>query len=1216
MSKSSTASSNSSTGLLMELEYKDYYLRTINQHEQGLKLVLGGTGLGKTHGMREAVKEYLNSEREQKKKLIYVTNRHNLITEQERHFRKAGFKCSYLKGNKEIILTILREKLFDALIENLEASNFFKFDETFKSKSKRKAMLKKLIDGIENKLHLLRKSNLQDKSLVNSIDKEIEKECGELFNFFKSQFIGVARADEKLHERLKSNEFVWKLFPYVEFENNPETNILLVTIHKLLLGFFDGKKDIKIASIENKIIFLDEFDFLEQEIMKILCDEPSILNPLEFVKIFYENFKHWSQAEFWKSTDELQTVREKLNSVIQYIEEAMKKKGLNFPSVIDFRLENNPEDNDKPYMLFQTNEIITPHPFFLKEKNNSWYIQEEKTSESVSPFHLFYILAIATSKILGVFHYLQKNQALVSEIIQKIWNQKNDNFGGRYEDYIIENCLYHRTKTKSGRDYEAYKDKSPYEIGFRLVKLAKRSQSFDPHSAELSQVELFTSPEAVIAKLSDSNLVFALSATTDIPRTQKCFNIGWLKENAAYIDLEKADYDIIKERRNTKRDIRQTKVSLKVAEQLSEEHQVGAILKSKFQNRDFEKHNETENHARPRYERILRIFDTLFKCINTNKFSHLVFATTFGDIRSIFDYEKNENNLLFYQVDRQVFRSKRFYENNDRFFSVTLNGKQCSILFLNSEDAKQLQESHEALENYRKCFEMQDKVFVITQYKSASNGVNLPCFPRMGSIEEDFQGIHLLEPQHFWFDDTKEFSDYKNNEKQALWYLWKLKDAGQFDTGQFNTCLRARDAKESYKINISKINNLYKDKADEKILNSIALYHQALGRIERKNERVPEVDVTLESGVFTDFYRFLSSENFKELVEQRQDITSALILAVHDAVVEEAKHREIKTELNAQKSFESKQTLSIDLIGEMLNEIAKVREGKYDEIVSNEIKTAWVDLREALLRHDFDIRLNIETIGKTLHIKRDLTFETKYVNRNNELFVDAEKLRVYREVPAHKRIVTWSLDAAYKIVSKNHLLKQLFENNGYPTSFEIRPNLVNHILTPYTYQAILLGAIGEQAIGFLLNHHGVMLDEFKQMDNALFEVVDAKVKDLQIYFDFKNFAGYTLEKFSLRPMDRNFDSEVNSDEFIRKIKGKYDLLKKQAENPILYILNLHSEQKRKPDFFDANMKPVTYEKDSCIRIIPSVLNPADINQLSAEFQSSLKFINAHEPANM
>src|SRR5690606_28694646 len=119
-------------------------------------------------------------------------------------------------------------------------------------------------------------------------------------------------------------------------------------------------------------------------------------------------------------------------------------------------------------------------------------------------------------------------------------------------------------------------------------------------------------------------------------------------------------------------------------------------------------------------------------------------------------------------------------------------------------------------------------------------------------------------------------ADFKNHEKQALWYLWKLKDAGQIDSGQFNACLSAKDPKNPFKIDISKINRIYKDKVDEKILNAIALYHQAIGRIERRKMEVPQVDVTLERNVFNDFYLFLKSENFSSLTEGRREITSDL----------------------------------------------------------------------------------------------------------------------------------------------------------------------------------------------------------------------------------------------------------------------------------------------------------------------------------------------------
>ncbi|PKP17868.1 MAG: hypothetical protein CVU05_14720 [Bacteroidetes bacterium HGW-Bacteroidetes-21] len=203
----------------MALEYKDYYLRTIEKGDNGLKLVLGGTGLGKTYGMREAVKEYLSTNKEEKKKLINITNRHNLITEQARRFDEDGFKCSYLKSNRDIIIDILREGIVNELIDNLEGNDFFKFDETYKSKVKRGAMLKKMVDGIEIKQAILKREKFQDKNIINSIEKEIDKDCSELFNYFKNQYIAIGRNDEQLHEILKAQCFCFRNYLLFVKEN-------------------------------------------------------------------------------------------------------------------------------------------------------------------------------------------------------------------------------------------------------------------------------------------------------------------------------------------------------------------------------------------------------------------------------------------------------------------------------------------------------------------------------------------------------------------------------------------------------------------------------------------------------------------------------------------------------------------------------------------------------------------------------------------------------------------------------------------------------------------------------------------------------------------------------------------------------------------------------------------------------------------------------------
>jgi hypothetical protein len=228
------------------------------------------------------------------------------------------------------------------------------------------------------------------------------------------------------------------------------------------------------------------------------------------------------------------------------------------------------------------------------------------------------------------------------------------------------------------------------------------------------------------------------------------------------------------------------------------------------------------------------------------------------------------------------------------------------------------------------------------------------------------------------------------------------------------------------------------------------------------------------------------------------------------------------------------------------------------------------------------------------------------------LKIDVDKSRVYSDNSNGKILFTWSLDSAYRVVSKNALLKAIFEKKGFKLAFETAPNLVNNVLTPYIYQAILMGAIGEVAIGGLLKHFGVNVDEFAELDNSLFEIVDAKVKDQAIFFDFKNYGLNTLDKFSLSSKDINYDPEINSEEFIESLRVKFNLLRNHYENPILYVLNLYSNQKRVPDFFDANLKRMNYEKDSCIRLIPSVLNPGNPNEYSAEFESTLKLLALRE----
>ena len=87
--------------------YFEYYHHTIQQHNNGLKLVLGGTGLGKTSATIDVVRapEY------QQRKFIYCANRKQLIEEMAQSLHCPGSPPCYvvLPRDLEAVLGTLRE---------------------------------------------------------------------------------------------------------------------------------------------------------------------------------------------------------------------------------------------------------------------------------------------------------------------------------------------------------------------------------------------------------------------------------------------------------------------------------------------------------------------------------------------------------------------------------------------------------------------------------------------------------------------------------------------------------------------------------------------------------------------------------------------------------------------------------------------------------------------------------------------------------------------------------------------------------------------------------------------------------------------------------------------------------------------------------------------------------------------------------------------------
>src|SRR5690606_29594811 len=90
-------------------------------------------------------------------------------------------------------------------------------------------------------------------------------------------------------------------------------------------------------------------------------------------------------------------------------------------------------------------------------------------------------------------------------------------------------------------------------VGFGLYEIQDLQQVTDQDEVKFRHYAIHTSPERVVLSMSQHNLVFGLSATADLSRLVKHFNLPWLKKqlnvesNARYFEVSESDEAIIEE---------------------------------------------------------------------------------------------------------------------------------------------------------------------------------------------------------------------------------------------------------------------------------------------------------------------------------------------------------------------------------------------------------------------------------------------------------------------------------------------------------------------------------------------------------------------------------------------------------------------------------------------------------------------------------------------
>lgn len=1202
------------------MNYSTYYKWHCINNEVGLKPVYGATGLGKTYGIKECIKEVLNGL--PNKKFVYITNRHALIQELYNDLASDKYKIGtcYLKSNNEILKELDEAQMLMPIISNLIRKDFFKFN-TFLGNNSTEGLtpyFESKINAIKSYKDDLKKMN---RGINRSIlEKEVEKIYTQIGRDLKEQFYKFKQQKTTSYQiKFLHDIDIWQLFPYIKFENDSSSNVLLGTIQKFCRGFFDGKKDIKLhdlkSSVEGEVftIFLDEFDFLENEILNILSEEPQLQNSIEFVRIFMETFEEWGEADFWNKDSDLAFVKERMQQTYEYLQSRINEHCFEFPKLRTFIFDDKTfkNGNKHSFVLFQNNRTVLSENFYLEQKKSSrkaFKIVNSQNENTVNTYAFFSMIKSATEQLLKTFDSVRDRHFTMEELIHQIWNTKNDNTKGEYHRYISENYTYRNIKkNREESDFS-------YQSGFSLITI-KKDKGIDPELAEVEQLELITSPESIIAQLASKNLVFALSATADIDRMVNSFNMNWFKDNVNFIEPSEHDINLVKKIKDSKNEIRKSQVRFALNTPLDSSHSLSEVIK-KLKDTGFytdEKELEKNKAKDNRADRSLRFFGCLDWIMNKSQNrTHLIFANSFKRENLFFDSKPNEFNsklsTTFPDFCRDKLQKNGFeVQKTGIGYKLKFEGKTVNLIFLNADKNKELGDYLLKNQKYHPDYDSlfldseADKIILVTQYATASNGLNLRCL-KTSNEEIDFEGIHLLEKKYFWFDTEQDTPEKAlNNKKKAFWYYWKLYKNTEIGDYRFKQFLKKTDLAEFNKYYISNIK--------EHTLSQMALFYQALGRVDRKKIEMPPIEVTLGNDVAHIFTDYLQKPIYEEIVNGRDKYIATFISQLHDEILKSADKEQVKQELIQSQDISDENRKSKLAISSLLDEIKKVNEGIIQDEKALDIVRTWKELREYVLKQDKSAEINFG--DSTLNFK-DLTFETSLLQNDNKLFLLPFESIIYPK--QFKDMNTWDLNNPFYYFTQNEYLKANFENLNYATSFNRSPYNQQTIFTPYIEQAILRGAIGEECIRLLLAKNMLFCEHELELPMSLFELFDAKLQGKSIYLDFKNFSQNTQNLFELDEDDFLFDPDFSSKEFILKAQRKVKQIRKTTNTPDakFVVINLISKQDNKTKLLDINLNEVSYFQDSAIAIIPSCITFENPNQTSKEFQKliqSLKNLN-------
>lgn len=1139
-------------------DYKDYYARTIAQHTTGLKLVIGGTGLGKTSGIKPAIREVPVD-----RKAIYIANRLQLL--EEMVDPKSGFapnEVAFLRRDFEVVmhtLHTLRGELYTLMEDDLFRANVGKVD----------------VGALRRSCKLL--EDLRDQMGSPFIPKLLEEKAEErarhILISFRTVILNAKKKRERDYGRLLDHAVVQSLFPFIRFTRRAEVRILLITLQKTFYGFFDGSQTLELSTLSGYLVFLDEFDFLENDLISLIARSPQLDDPFQFVEFFHAQLTRHKLGLDNYPVSGSPDVRNRLVKIVKEIR-WLREAGYRYPEINQF-ICREPQINAA---VFRTAHTISTAPLYLCQTKRAFEIVFQRGAacedKTLSTRRLLSTVSGVSQRILTLLKELEIDDPnTYADMVRDCYRNTS------YVDLLPQISRFPRRRVR-----QSTRLGSLLESGYSLYDIRHLSKQTDPEEVELRHFAIYSTPEKLIATLADNNLVFGLSATADIPRCLNNFDLRWMGQsgNTNVIPVDDDDHAIVQARNAEKAARRKNRIAVV---RLPDAGRSTTLEKALKQFLDFVANEEGfgkdtgGEHLKKRVERFFA--SLLWACQRSPEEratdTHLIFLNSFKQIKFVFE-DAPPNERLFTVHKRETLQPLTAYD-----FSI--QGQTFIVVFYDAEQAKRVRSSKELREHFNALFWQGLPVVVVTQYLSAGNGVNLQYSPTPESTEDrDFLHLHLLEAPYFYFGNLN--ADQPEEEqtaivKENIWYQAKLHEAKYLSEAEFKTRLRKLHNPAEWNMQYQQHPNTSSDYA----LNSIAACIQALGRTERVWEEMKDQTVIMSDEVHVAFQRFVIAPEFAYIRTRREPIISNNLRQVLAQI--EAQSEQIADQIagRADQRLRQVNMRCREKLTDLVDRFEAVRSGQD----STTLRSEWIALRRAGLRHDFaDERLQ----------QYGCAFKSPYIS--DGIVQISEESEIVPPDLAHPQITRWRLNSVYDIIRENPHIRNYFRQQGYELDFALDGQ---YCFTPYFYQAILTGAIGEEAISVLLRHSKIELED---VPDALFEVADLKVLDKPWYIDCKNYSEATLDRFSLTPDDLLFHPKLYEPTFVERAREKWQQIAgyHHGKACLIYI-NLTTAHERPLGLYTRDFTPLPTFDGAEIIVVQGALDSDDPNLHHDAFQRLL-----------